>query len=82
MMLSFREPWTAFVMLFFTTVLRCSCSAGISFLLCFTFWTLPFPPLLSTSKGIAHCLFVRNKVGSLVSSKKCEEVELLNPDET
>lgn len=48
-----RKPWAAFALLFFSTTLRYSCSAGISPLYS-SFYTLPFPPLLSIPKYIAH----------------------------
>lgn len=47
-------PWAAVAVLFFTTALQYSCSAGISLLLCSSFYTLPIPPPLSIFKYIAH----------------------------
>ncbi|XP_042693873.1 transmembrane protein 213 [Centrocercus urophasianus] len=46
MMLSSHEPWTAFFMLFFTTVLQCSCSAaaGVSNISTSTMHTVEYEP--------------------------------------
>lgn len=76
------KPWAALAVLFFTTMLQRSCSAGRALLLRSSFRTLPFPPLFSLNVlPIDGDLFFKNKEGSLVSSKKHKELELINANE-